>query len=106
RVDLAADQLVDEAGKTEDPEAALISEDCKEQVRQVLASLPARDQEILRLIFFEDIDRAQICLKLRIEEGYLRVLLHRAKARFRAKMTERFPGPPGFTAAIPWAASA
>ena len=53
-----------------------------ESVREVLAGLPAKDQELLRLLFFEDRDKDAICRELNVDRNYLRVLLHRAKAHF------------------------
>jgi RNA polymerase sigma-70 factor (ECF subfamily) len=84
--------LADQPDRARDPEMSLVSEDCRAHVQTVLKSLSQRDQEVLRMVFFEDAERADICQRLGIEEGYLRVLLHRAKTRFKAQLAERFPG--------------
>jgi DNA-directed RNA polymerase specialized sigma24 family protein len=55
----------------------------------VLDELSAKDREILRLVFFEDLDRKSICERLKVDPDYLRVLLHRAKARFQTAYTKR-----------------
>jgi RNA polymerase sigma-70 factor (ECF subfamily) len=94
------DELADPPDHARDPEMSLVSDDCRVQVHAVLNSLPRRDQEVLRMIFFEDADRAEICRRLGIEEGYLRVLLHRAKARFKTRLAERFPGGSAVTAIL------
>jgi RNA polymerase sigma-70 factor, ECF subfamily len=65
-----------------DIDGSLISEQSKKVVAEVLESLTSKDREILRLIFFEEADRQEICAKLGVEADYLRVLLHRAKSRF------------------------
>lgn len=70
-----------------DIEEELVTEDRKRAVREVLAQLPIKDQQILRMLFLEECSREEICRKFGIESDYLRVLLHRAKTRFRAALT-------------------
>jgi RNA polymerase sigma-70 factor, ECF subfamily len=53
------------------------------RVRRALAALPDKERELLRWLFFEERDKDRICSDLKIDRNYLRVLLHRAKARFR-----------------------
>jgi RNA polymerase sigma-70 factor (ECF subfamily) len=67
-----------------DPETGLVNEERKHNVRAILKSLPHKDQQILRLIFFEDVEKDEVCRIYRVDRDYLRVLLHRAKNRFRA----------------------
>ena len=55
-----------------------------EQVRHILKGMPRRDQQILRDLFLEEKDKDEICLKFDVKRDYLRVLVHRAKDRFRA----------------------
>jgi RNA polymerase sigma-70 factor (ECF subfamily) len=38
---------------------------------------------LLRWLFFDERDKDDICRELNIDRNYLRVLLHRAKNRFR-----------------------
>ena len=73
-------------------ESQMVTEECCEEVRQVLNELPPKDRELLRMFFFEDIDRAQICRTFRVEREYLRVLMHRAKGRFRECLLRRYAG--------------
>jgi RNA polymerase sigma-70 factor, ECF subfamily len=70
-------------------ESVLVSEETNELVRRTLEELPWKDRELLRMVFYEDIDRADICRNLRISPEYLRVLVHRAKARLREYWLER-----------------
>ena len=49
-----------------------------------LAKLPEKDRELLRMFFLEERDKSEICKKFQISEDYLRVLLFRAKSKFRA----------------------
>jgi RNA polymerase sigma-70 factor (ECF subfamily) len=55
------------------------------QVQRVLAKLPAKDQKILRAVFFEQRDKNEVCMELGVSREYLRVLLHRAKQQFMAE---------------------
>lgn len=64
-------------------ETVLTSEEERAHVRRVIATLPDRERELLQWLFFEEIDKDEICRRLTIDRDYLRVLLHRAKRRFR-----------------------
>jgi RNA polymerase sigma-70 factor (ECF subfamily) len=61
----------------------------KALVEEVLGALPDRDQKILRMLFLEERTKPEICKDLGVEADYLRVVLHRAKSRFRQKLAER-----------------
>jgi RNA polymerase sigma-70 factor (ECF subfamily) len=63
---------------------------CEERVkvREAIAGLPPKDKDLIRWLFFEDRDKDDVCRELQVDREYLRVLLHRAKRRFR----ERFAG--------------
>ena len=50
-----------------------------------LATLPAKERQLLEWLFFEERDKDEICRTLGIDRNYLRVLLHRAKQRFKAE---------------------
>jgi RNA polymerase sigma-70 factor, ECF subfamily len=69
-----------------DLDAHLINQQRQRLVERVLAELSKRDQKLLRMIFFEEADTAEACARLGVSEGYFRVLLHRAKSRFRDKL--------------------
>jgi RNA polymerase sigma-70 factor, ECF subfamily len=58
------------------------------RVREAIAGLPPKDKDLIRWLFFENRDKDEVCRELRVDREYLRVLLHRAKGRFR----ERFAG--------------
>jgi RNA polymerase sigma-70 factor (ECF subfamily) len=72
-----------------DLEAPLLNQHRQRLVERVLAELSKRDQKVLRMIFLEEVDAAEACGRLGVGEGYLRVLLHRAKSRFRDKLAEK-----------------
>lgn len=64
----------------------LINRESDARVRRILSRLrPPRDAEILRAIFLDDGDKAEVCRRFGVDRTYLRVLLHRAKEKFRAE---------------------
>lgn len=70
------------------PESAAYSRQQNVQVRGILDSLPAKDRDLLRQIFLEERDKDEVCRTFQVDREYLRVLLHRAKARFRAALEQ------------------
>jgi RNA polymerase sigma-70 factor (ECF subfamily) len=67
------------------PEQELIDQDSKRQVETILAELSDKDRLLLRMVFLEEMAREEVCRRLGVTPEYLRVVLHRAKARFREK---------------------
>ena len=70
--------------KVLDLEGMMMSKQCSERVRKVLSGLPARDRELLRAVFLEEKDKDTVCRDIGVDRNYLRVLLHRAKDKFKA----------------------
>jgi len=70
--------------KIVDLERALITEDTRKKVREILNELSQRDRQLLRAIFLEEKDKDEVCREFEVDREYLRVLLHRAKGRFRS----------------------
>jgi len=64
-------------------EAHMLTDERCRQVQRILDELPARDRDLLRMTFCEERDQDEICQSLHAGRKYLRVLLHRAKNRFR-----------------------
>ncbi len=64
-------------------ESVMLNADEHERVRQAIAGLPAKDRDLLRSLFFEERDKDEVCRSMGVDRQYLRVLLHRAKGRFR-----------------------
>ena len=85
----AGEEMPEITDSTAGADAALISAERKRQVRAILDDLSAKDREILKLVFFEEEDREEICRRLGVEAEYLRVLLHRAKARFQSAFVRK-----------------
>ncbi len=64
-------------------EGSLVTRERKDLVREVLAAMAEKDQMILRAVFLEEMDKSDICTRFSVDRDYLRVLVHRAKIRFR-----------------------
>lgn len=62
------------------------------RIRRVLETLEPREAEILRAVFLEEADKQAVCERFGVDRQYLRVLLHRAKAKFRAAYLRRNSG--------------
>jgi RNA polymerase sigma-70 factor (ECF subfamily) len=70
--------------KVLDLEGMMVSKQRSEQVRRILSGLPARDRELLRAVLLEENDKDTLCRDIGVDRNYLRVLLHRAKNKFKA----------------------
>jgi len=68
------------------PEDDAVESDRKRIVERVLAEMTGRDRDLLREVFLEDRDKDDVCRRHRIDREYLRVVLHRARGRFRLAM--------------------
>jgi RNA polymerase sigma-70 factor, ECF subfamily len=86
---------LDVPDKILDLERALISEETKKKVRQILEEMKERDRQLLAAIFLEEKDKDEVCRDFGVEREYLRVLLHRAKERFRSCFLRGQPNLPG-----------
>ncbi|HYC62701.1 MAG TPA: sigma-70 family RNA polymerase sigma factor [Thermoanaerobaculia bacterium] len=97
RSDRPSEELNDDFASVDDILADLVTEETKARVRRILDAMPPRDAEVLRAVYLETIDKDEICRRLGIERGYLRVLVFRAlekfKARFVASETESARAP-------------
>ena len=87
----ALDGRPEMAGGT-DPDTEFDSVRNRARVRRVLATLPERDAQILKAVFLEEGDKEEICRRYDIDRDYLRVLLHRAKDKFRHEYLRRKSG--------------
>jgi RNA polymerase sigma-70 factor (ECF subfamily) len=67
-----------------DVESSVATQEMCQHIRRILDTLPKRDRQLLRAIFLEDKDKDEVCRLFHVDRGYLRVLLHRAKDRFKA----------------------
>jgi len=72
------------ADKVLDLEGMMVSKQLAEHVRAILAGLPEKDRALLRAIFLEERDKDAVCKSMGVDRDYLRVLVHRAKDKFKA----------------------
>jgi RNA polymerase sigma-70 factor, ECF subfamily len=79
-----------------DLEGMMVSKQFSERVRKILSALPARDRDLLRAVFLEERDKDTVCREIGVDRNYLRVLLHRAKDKFKAVYEKEGSG------ALPW----
>jgi len=84
-----ADPIEDRVSGEIPADSALAAEEERTQVRSVLSELPEKDRRILRWLFFDERDKGEVCRVLQVNREYLRVLLHRAKQRFRTDYLRR-----------------
>ena len=73
----------DRPGDDPAAEETMAGEEERTEVRRIVNQLPEKDRTILYWLFFEERDKGEICRTLKVDREYLRVLLHRAKLRFR-----------------------
>jgi len=65
--------------------AALESHEIQQRVRFALDRLAERDRHLINEVILEDRSKDEVCQDLKVDRGYLRVLLHRAKQSFKAE---------------------
>jgi RNA polymerase sigma-70 factor (ECF subfamily) len=73
----------------DDPEASAASREYGAVASAVLVELGSRDREIFRAVLVEEEDKDSVCRRFHVTRDHLRVLVHRAKERFRALMEQR-----------------
>ncbi|MGB8458137.1 MAG: sigma-70 family RNA polymerase sigma factor, partial [Candidatus Acidiferrum sp.] len=73
-------ELPDHAVSTE---GLLVSKQSKKRVREVLESMPKKDRDLLWAFFIQEKDKDEVCVEFGVDRDYFRVLLHRAKDKFR-----------------------
>ena len=71
-----------------DAEMAVGLDEDRAHVRAVMQTLPQKERQLLHWLFFEEADKDEVCRRLDIDRNYLRVLLHRAKQRFKTEFVE------------------
>ena len=77
------DSHLEKTDKILNVEDRFVTQEMNAQVRRILDTLPKRDRQLLRAIFLEEKDKDEVCRLFQVDRDYLRVLVHRAKDRFR-----------------------
>ncbi len=85
----ADENAPEQADYRPDPESEFVSGERRRLVRAVLEDLKPKDRELLRAIVLEEREKAAVCREMGVDAGYLRVLLHRARGRFKAVLLEK-----------------
>jgi RNA polymerase sigma-70 factor (ECF subfamily) len=86
------DSVAEPADLSQDLEAPLVNQQQCREVEAVLAELTEKDRGLLRALFLEDKSSAEVCHQFDVDGGYLRVLVHRAKQRFKKVYVRRAGG--------------
>jgi RNA polymerase sigma-70 factor (ECF subfamily) len=80
-------QFEEDAPEPRDPktdlERDMVEEETRRRVRQMIDELAPRDRSILRAAVLEERQPEALCREFGVSKGHLRVLLHRARERFR-----------------------
>ena len=74
---------------SDDPEARAAHQEAAAVAGEVLAGMGARDRAIFQAVLVEDEDKDVVCRRFAVTRDHLRVIVHRAKARFRALIEQR-----------------
>lgn len=82
----------DEPDRHASAESSVMAAEERAHVREALQGLPEKDRTLINWLFFEGRDKDEICRELHVDRQYLRVLLHRAKARFREQFMREAVG--------------
>ena len=82
--------------KVLDLEGMMVSRQLSERVQKIVAALPVRDRDLLRAVFLEERDKDAVCRDIGVNRDYLRVLLHRAKDKFKVVYEKEGSG------GLPW----
>lgn len=69
-------------------EEVVANQEMRRLVEGVLSKLSPKDRTILRMLFLEDADKDDVCCRMSVSREYLRVLIFRARQRFRAALAQ------------------
>jgi RNA polymerase sigma-70 factor (ECF subfamily) len=83
RYDAMEDQAFEVEQSAPHPDSILISEQRVGIVRRVLEELPEKERDLLRKTFIDEEDRSQLIEQYGVSDEYFRVLLFRARLKFR-----------------------
>ncbi len=75
-----------------EPHQKLVADEARDVLLNAIASLPARQREVITLRDIQGYTAAEACNALGVEETNQRVLLHRARSKVRAQLEAFFEG--------------
>jgi RNA polymerase sigma-70 factor (ECF subfamily) len=64
-------------------EKLAIAQEVNERVREAVKSLAPRERDLIRRVFFQEMEKDEVCAELGVSRDYLRVLMHRAIEHLR-----------------------
>jgi len=70
-------------------EKLAITEEVNERVREAVKSLAPRERDLIRRVFFEEMEKDDVCAELGVSRDYLRVLMHRAIEHLREALENK-----------------
>ncbi len=85
----SGEPLPDIADERADTGRDLINEERKRFVRKLLKTLPEKDRKLLYMVYYEDLSREVVCRSLGVTPDHLRLLIHRARIRFRTELIKK-----------------
>ena len=93
-----SEQWDEHAQEPRDPgtgiERELVTQEKSRQLRSLIDEMSPKDRFLIRAIFLDERDKDAVCREQGVGRDYLRVLLHRAKKRFRQLLEEAQTAPP------------
>ena len=69
-------------------ERELFNEELSRQIRSLMSGMTPKDRFLIRAIFLDERDKDEVCREQGVQRDYMRVLLYRAKKRFRQLLEE------------------
>jgi RNA polymerase sigma-70 factor (ECF subfamily) len=73
-------------------EKLAIDQEMNERAREAVKSLSPRERDLIRKVFFQEMEKDEVCAQLGVSRDYLRVLLHRAIEHLREVLEDKdFP---------------
>ena len=88
RHDQIPENAPEPADPAADPENQVVASEQKRIVSRILDELGDKDRRLLRRALLEEGDKEAICREFGVDRGYLRVLLHRARQRFKTVLLQ------------------
>ncbi|GAC1630059.1 MAG: hypothetical protein NVS9B14_00170 [Candidatus Acidiferrum sp.] len=64
-------------------EKLTIANEVNDQVRDAVRSLAPKERDLIRKVFFQELEKDEVCAELGVSRDYLRVLMHRAMEHLR-----------------------
>ena len=85
----ADEDLPEQTDLRPNPESEFVNSERRQMVRSVLKELNPKDRDLLQAVFIDERDKSEVCRKMGVDGDYLRVLLHRARGRFKSTLLKR-----------------